>query len=221
MKCLSRAVPSSFSSLCFVLCHHLIPQHSESLPEDHIHHSYSLHSHFNILCLGDNFSLIEEICSLIQWYKNHLCKFMPTEDQRSLAAVHRICCEQQREDCDELAAIVSKQLKLESLSSWLCPLYILPKINKSCFCWVAHCNGVILTCGHKGSEMFDPNCSLFAVYHKFITRPKGILIHMKEQSFQLLLLCVCILWLLQKQQYMRLMYTNGWTYLICTTESAV
>ena len=61
MKCLSRAVPSSFSSLCFVLCHHLIPQHSESLPEDHIHHSYSLHSHFNILCLGDNFSLIEEI----------------------------------------------------------------------------------------------------------------------------------------------------------------
>lgn len=79
------------------------------------------------------FSLIGEICSLIRWYKNHLCKFMPTEDGHWLTALYCICCAQQQEAWDEHNDWL-RTFKGGFHSSAFSSLY--SNINKFPFCWL-------------------------------------------------------------------------------------
>lgn len=127
------------------------------------------------------FSPPEETCSLIHWYKNHLCKSCPQRMdtrwlQRTVSAVH-----------GNGNTVMNLQWLAQDFQSGISLIFtllliLLPQINKSCFCWVAcrphththtDVTGFILTCvcGGVTCTYMYPSCT-FTVANGALIQPE-------------------------------------------------
>lgn len=102
------------------------------------------------------FSLAEETCSLIHWYKNHLCKSCPQRMDHSLAALYCICCGNGKTVMNLQWLAQDFQSRISLIFTLL--LILLPQINKSCFCWVA-CPP-LHTQTHWHNQVYSHMCNL-------------------------------------------------------------